>query len=62
MNVKQKHPDRPIIVHTQCREDVIKLADYAGSTSQIIEYVKNLKDKKVIQFHAPQSLDPINFY
>ncbi|WP_187296388.1 quinolinate synthase NadA [Tepidibacter mesophilus] len=48
INVKQKHPDRPIIVHVQCKEDVIKLADYAGSTSQIIEYVKNLKDNKVI--------------
>ncbi|CAH2215308.1 quinolinate synthase NadA [Tepidibacter aestuarii] len=48
INMKEKHPNVPIIVHTQCREDVIKLADYAGSTSQIIEYVKNLKDKKVI--------------
>lgn len=48
INMREKHPDRPIIVHTQCREDVIELADYAGSTSQIIEYVKSLKDKKVI--------------
>ncbi|WFD10309.1 quinolinate synthase NadA [Tepidibacter hydrothermalis] len=48
LNMKEKHPNIPIIVHTQCREDVINSADYAGSTSQIIEYVKNLKDKKVI--------------
>lgn len=48
INMREKKPNIPIIVHTQCREDVINLADYAGSTSQIIEYVKNLKDKKVI--------------
>ena len=48
INMREKNPNIPIIVHTQCREEVINLADYAGSTSQIIEYVKNLKDKKVI--------------
>lgn len=48
INTREKNPNIPIIVHIQCREDVINLADYAGSTSQIIEYVKNLKDKKVI--------------
>ncbi|MEJ8554666.1 quinolinate synthase NadA [Tepidibacter sp. Z1-5] len=48
INMREKHPNIPIIVHTQCREDVINSADYAGSTSQIIEYVKNLEDKKVI--------------
>ena len=48
INTREKNSNIPIIVHTQCREEVINLANYAGSTSQIIEYVKNLKDKKVI--------------
>ncbi len=48
ISMREKHPEVPIIVHIQCREDVINLADYAGSTSQIIEYVQTLKDKKVI--------------
>ncbi|NLL93454.1 MAG: quinolinate synthase NadA [Clostridiales bacterium] len=32
------HPNAKLLVHPECSPDVIELADYAGSTSEIIEY------------------------
>ncbi len=37
---KQFHPDALVLIHPECRSEVIELADYIGSTSQIIEYAK----------------------
>jgi len=37
---KQLHPDAQILVHPECRPEVIALADAALSTSQILRYVK----------------------
>lgn len=39
---RQKYPDILIAVHPECRPDVVELADFTGSTSQIIEYVRSL--------------------
>lgn len=36
---KQKHPDAEVVVHPECRMEVLKHADYIGSTSGIIDYV-----------------------
>lgn len=46
--VKKLHPDALILVHPECRQDVTNLADFVGSTSQIMEYVKGSSCQKFI--------------
>lgn len=36
----RRHPDAQVLVHPECPKDVTDLADYAGSTSGILEYAK----------------------
>ncbi len=36
---KNKYPNAKVAVHPECTADVVALADYAGSTSGIIDYV-----------------------
>jgi quinolinate synthase len=38
MRAKKAHPESPILAHPECREEVLALADYAGSTSGILRY------------------------
>jgi quinolinate synthase len=38
---REAHPDVNIIVHPECRREVVEAADYDGSTSTIIEMVEN---------------------
>lgn len=35
---KNAHPEAPVLVHPECRPEVVELSDYAGSTSGIIKY------------------------
>jgi len=37
---KQRYPNIKIVVHPECSPEVVKLADFAGSTSQILNYVQ----------------------
>lgn len=46
--MKQFHPHAEVIVHPEARLDVLKLADYIGSTKQMIDYVKESKTKEFI--------------
>ncbi|MDR7001506.1 quinolinate synthase NadA [Neobacillus niacini] len=41
MDTRSQFPDRKIIVHPECRHEVVKLADMAGSTSYIIKTIEN---------------------
>jgi quinolinate synthase len=38
--VRQEHPDVKVIVHPECRVEVVRAADEYGSTAQIIRYVE----------------------
>ena len=46
--VKAQHPNAKFLVHPECVPDVVKLADYVGSTSGIMEYAKASSDKEFI--------------
>ncbi|GMQ60065.1 quinolinate synthase NadA [Vallitalea sediminicola] len=48
VHIKGKYPYAPLLVHPECRPEIIEEADFIGSTSEIIRKVKNLKDKKII--------------
>lgn len=45
---KNKYPDILIASHPECSPDVVKLSDFVGSTSQIINYVRSLPLNKKI--------------
>ncbi|HYK73999.1 MAG TPA: quinolinate synthase NadA [Pseudoneobacillus sp.] len=41
--VRKQHPNMQIIVHPECRREVVELSDQAGSTSFIIDAIENSK-------------------
>lgn len=45
---KKKHPGAPLLVHPECVPDVVKHADYVGSTSGIMEYAKKSDQNEFI--------------
>lgn len=45
---KQKHPKALVLAHPECTMDVLKNADYIGSTSGIIEYAKKSEHKEFL--------------
>lgn len=46
--VKEAHPEAPFLVHPECRPDVLAMADYIGSTSEIIDYAAASEAKEFI--------------
>ncbi|QXM07066.1 quinolinate synthase NadA [Crassaminicella indica] len=45
---KKNHPDALILVHPECNEEVVKLADFVGSTAQIIDFAKRTEHESFI--------------
>ncbi|WP_418750953.1 quinolinate synthase NadA [Frisingicoccus sp.] len=45
LKAKEVHPEALVLAHPECTEDVLELADFIGSTSQIIDYATNSDDK-----------------
>ncbi|MEX2380377.1 MAG: quinolinate synthase NadA [Vicingaceae bacterium] len=39
-NLKKKHPEAAIVAHPESEEQLLKFADFVGSTSQMIKYVQ----------------------
>lgn len=48
MEMKEKHPGVKLLIHPECNPIIVKHADFAGSTSQIIDYVVNSNDEEFI--------------
>jgi quinolinate synthase len=45
---REAMPGAPVLVHPECAPEVIQAAEYAGSTSQIIEYVGKSENREFI--------------
>ena len=48
IRIKQKHPDALVMVHPECRPEVIDLADMVLSTGHMVKFVEKTKVKKII--------------
>jgi len=48
MAMKNQYPDSEVMVHPECHMEVIKMADYVGSTSGIIKRAKSSSAKRFI--------------
>ncbi len=48
LSIKEKHPDALFLVHPECEPEVVKFADFIGSTSGIIEYAKKSEAREFI--------------
>lgn len=45
---KALHPDALLLVHPECRQEVVEQADYVGSTTGILKYAKESDQKEFI--------------
>jgi quinolinate synthase len=45
---RKEHPEALFLVHPECRPDVVALADFAGSTGQILNYVDQSNHREFI--------------
>ena len=46
--IKAKYPNALFIAHPECKLDVLNLADYIGSTKQLIDFVNKSSSKEFI--------------
>ena len=45
---RKAHPDALLLVHPECREEVVEKADYVGSTTGIMDFAKKSPNKEFI--------------
>lgn len=48
LKIKELHPDALLLVHPECKPEVVELADFAGSTKQIIDFAASSKASKFV--------------
>lgn len=48
LKMKELHPDAKLLVHPECQPEITVLADFIGSTKQIIDYAKASDDQRFI--------------
>ena len=49
----REHPEAEFIAHPECEPHVLEIADFVGSTSQLLKHVKNSKTKEFIVATEP---------
>ncbi len=57
--LREDDPDVTVIAHPECPPDVIREADFAGSTAKMAEYVKTHKPKRVVMITECSMADNI---
>ena len=48
IRAREEHPNAKVLVHPECLAEVTELADFAGSTTEIMAYAKNSSEKEFI--------------
>lgn len=48
IKLKEEHPEAKVVVHPECKPEVINLADKVASTSGMIKYCKESQDREFI--------------
>lgn len=48
IRLKEQYPDAKIIAHPECEAPVLKIADYIGSTTQLLKYVETDSAQQLI--------------
>lgn len=48
INMKKQYPQALVLAHPECHQEVAKLADYTGSTTGIMNYAAQSKEKQFI--------------
>jgi len=46
--IKEQYPNAPIVVHPECRPEVVELADHVASTAGILKYCRESDNKEFI--------------
>ncbi len=48
LNMKIKNPDAKIVAHPECQQQILEIADFVGSTTGLLKFVRTDKSKKFI--------------
>jgi len=59
---KQEFPNAKFAIHPECEPEIVKLADFTGSTSQILEYCNESGDKEFIIGTEYGVVERLRFY
>jgi quinolinate synthase len=48
IKLKAENPDAKLLAHPECKQAILELADFIGSTTKLLEYTVNNKNRKFI--------------
>lgn len=60
IEIKKQHPDALVLAHPECHQEVVKLADYVGSTTGIMNFAKQSDNKSFIIVTEKGVVDRLN--
>lgn len=48
LSLKEKYPQAKVLSHPECRQEILNISDFVGSTKQIIQKIKEYMEKEYI--------------